>query len=105
MNRWSWVGGVATAGLLVAIALLLGIALHPLAVDDAFITYRYARHLATGQGFTYNVGRPVLSTTAPLYALVLAAGALAWPDLPSLAHGLSAVARLAASIRDTPCSM
>jgi hypothetical protein len=84
-------------GLLAAIALLLGIALHPLAVDDAFITYRYARHLAAGQGFTYNVGRPVLSTTAPLYALILAAGALAWPDLPALANGLSAVALWAAA--------
>jgi hypothetical protein len=88
---------VATAGLLAVIALLLGIALHPLAVDDAFITYRYARHLAAGQGFTYNVGHPVLSTTAPLYALILAAGALAWPDLPALANGLSAVALWAAA--------
>jgi len=96
-NRWPRIGDVATVGLLAAIALLLGIALHPLAVDDAFITYRYAHHFATGQGFTYNLDRPVLSTTAPLYALILAAGALAWPDLPSLANGLSAVALWAAA--------
>jgi hypothetical protein len=97
VKPWSQGRGVAMVGLLAAIALLLGIALHPLAVDDAFITYRYARHLAAGQGFTYNVGRPVLSTTAPLYALILAAGALAWPDLPALANGLSAVALWAAA--------
>ncbi len=76
----------------VTVALVLGIALHPLAVDDAFITYRYAHNLATGQGFTYNTGQPVLSTTAPLWALILAAGALLWPDIPSLANTLSAVA-------------
>ena len=82
MSRWSRVGVVAVVGLLAATALLLGIALRPLAVDDAFITYRYAHNLATGNGFTYNVGQPVLSTTAPLYALLLVAGSLLWPDLP-----------------------
>ncbi len=100
MSRWSGIGSVSVVGLLLAVALLLGIALHPLAVDDAFVTYRYARNLATGKGFIYNLGRlapsgdegPVLSTTAPLYALLLAAGALVWPDLPSLANALSAVA-------------
>jgi hypothetical protein len=79
-------------GVLGALALALGIALHPLAVDDAFITYRYARNLAAGPGFFYNAGQPILSTTAPLYALVLAAGVLVWSDLPSLANALSAVA-------------
>lgn len=92
VNRWSWAGGVAVVGLLATVALLLGIALHPLAVDDAFVTYRYAHNLATGNGFTYNVGRPVLSTTAPLYALILTPGALVWSDLPALSNGLSAVA-------------
>jgi hypothetical protein len=88
VSRWNWVA----VGLLAAIALVLGIALHPLAVDDAFITYRYAHNLAAGNGFTYNLGRPVLSTTAPLWALILAAGALVWPDIPSLANSLSAFA-------------
>jgi hypothetical protein len=79
-------------GLVAIVALALGLALHPLAVDDAFITYRYAQNLAGGQGFVYNPGRPVLSTTAPLWALVLAAGAWLGLDLPSLANALSAVA-------------
>ncbi len=90
MSRWPL--AAVTMALLVIATLLLGIALHPLAVDDAFITYRYAHNLATGQGFTYNAGRPVLSTTAPLWALLLAAGALAWPDVPALANTLSAIA-------------
>jgi hypothetical protein len=47
------------------------------AQDDAFITYRYARNLATGRGFVYNEGERVLGTTTPLYAMILAAGAAA----------------------------
>lgn len=40
--------------------------------DDPFITYRYAENIALGRGFVYNPGERVLSTTTPLYALVLA---------------------------------
>ncbi len=78
--------------LLAIVALALGLALHPLAVDDAYITFRFARNLAAGNGFTYNAGRAILSTTAPLYALLLASGALVWPDLPALANSISTVA-------------
>ena len=50
--------------------------------DDPYITYRYARNLASGVGFVYNAGEPVLSTSAPLYALLLAALALFKIDPP-----------------------
>jgi hypothetical protein len=40
--------------------------------DDPYITYRYARNIATGQGFVYNPGERVLSTTTPLFTLLLA---------------------------------
>ena len=40
--------------------------------DDTYITFRYSSNLAAGYGFVYNVGEPVLGTTAPLWALVLA---------------------------------
>ena len=43
------------------------------AYDDAYITYRYARNLATGHGFVYNLGDLYLGTTTPLYTLLLAA--------------------------------
>ncbi len=89
---------VGWPGLVALIVLTLGLALHPLAVDDAFITYRYAHNLATGLGFVYNPGRPVLSTTAPLWALVLAAGAWLGADLPALANALSAIAVGAAAL-------
>ncbi|MCC7358792.1 MAG: hypothetical protein IT317_04915 [Anaerolineales bacterium] len=47
----------------------------PNTVDDAYITFRYARNIATGVGFVYNPGEHVLGTTTPAYALLLAAAA------------------------------
>lgn len=43
--------------------------------DDAYVTYRYARNLAAGEGFVYNPDDYVLGTSTPLYALTLAFGA------------------------------
>jgi hypothetical protein len=45
----------------------------PRIVDDAYITFRYARNLTGGMGLVYNSGEAVLGTTSPLYALTLAA--------------------------------
>lgn len=45
----------------------------PRTVDDAFITFRYARNLLAGHGLVYNPGEWVLGTTTPLYALLLSA--------------------------------
>jgi hypothetical protein len=64
--------------------------------DDPFITYRYAQNLSAGHGLVYNLGDlnppdPVLSTTAPFFALILAAGSLAGPDLPRLANWIGAL--------------
>ena len=44
----------------------------PNTVDDAYITFRYARNIATGVGFVYNAGERVLGTTTPAYAVLLA---------------------------------
>jgi len=54
---------------------LLGLRFYqpPNTVDDAYITFRYARNLATGGGFVYNPGEHVLGTTTPAYTLLLAA--------------------------------
>lgn len=59
----------------------------PRPVDDAYITFRYARNLAEGYGFVYNPGERVLGTTTPLYAFLLSGLALAtaWRDFPTLA--------------------
>ncbi len=41
-------------------------------LEDALITFRYAENLALGQGFCFNPGEPVLGTSTPLLALILA---------------------------------
>jgi len=50
--------------------------------DDPYITYRYAGNLASGAGFVYNAGERILSTTTPLYTLILAAAGLLGADIP-----------------------
>jgi len=81
-------GDVAALLLFAVLALGIGWALRGMALDDPFITYRYAENLATGRGFVYNEGERVLSTTTPLYALLLAAGRLVTSDLPALSNGI-----------------
>lgn len=66
---------------------------HASAYDDPYITYRYAANLARGAGLVYNAGERVLSTTTPLYALILSAAGLAGADIP-LASNLIACASL-----------
>jgi hypothetical protein len=56
------------------------------AYDDPFITYRYAQNLAQGDGFVYNPGQRVLSTTTPLFAILLALLTNIWSDIPHLAN-------------------
>jgi len=64
----------------------------PHAIDDAYITFRYARNLAEGLGLVYNPGEWVLGTTAPLWAVLLAGGyKLGITDLPWLATSVAAV--------------
>ena len=63
-------------------------------IDDAYITFRYARNIVEGRGFVYNPGEHVLGTTTPLYTLVLAG--LSWisgsADFPTIAVAANAVA-------------
>jgi hypothetical protein len=69
---------------------LLFILYHDFALDDSFITYRYAENLARGEGFIYNPGQRNLGTTAPFYAILLASiQHLAPLPLPLIANLLS----------------
>jgi len=61
------------------------------AYDDPFITYRYAQNIAQGLGFVYNPGERVLSTTTPLFTLLLAALSPLWNNLPHLANLIGAM--------------
>ena len=58
--------------------------------DDPYITYRYAENIQHGLGFVYNPGEKVLSTTTPLFALLLALLGPLGIDLPHLANLLGA---------------
>ena len=77
-------------GVIVAIALFIGFKLYGrIIIEDAFITYRYARNLAEGLGFVYNPGEKVLSTTTPLYTLILALSYFISKEIPSNSYLLS----------------
>jgi hypothetical protein len=56
-------------GLILVICRVLGSVVLP-TYDDAFITFRYARNLAIGEGFLYNPHEWVLGTTSPLFGLM-----------------------------------
>ncbi len=97
LQRWQWFA-LGLFSLAVAARLLPG----PRTIDDAYITFRYARSLLAGSGFVFNPGEQVLGTTTPLFTLLLAAlgtftgGAHAsFPQislfLSALSDGLSAV--------------
>lgn len=89
----------ALPALAAAVALWVALSQHHLLGDDAYITFRYARNLAEGNGLVYNPGEPVLGTSTPLFTLLLAAGhrlGLGLPDLAVWMSGFSwAVAILA----------
>jgi hypothetical protein len=64
-----------------------------LGLDDAYITYQYARNIAQGHGFVFNLtDRSSLGTSAPLYALLLALGGLLGIGIPQLSIGIGLVA-------------
>ncbi|MBI3786400.1 MAG: hypothetical protein HY270_23680 [Deltaproteobacteria bacterium] len=64
-------------------------------LDDALITLRYARSVAAGAGFVFNLGEHVLGTTTPLFTLLLAAlQRVTGADLLGLAYGTACVAHL-----------
>ena len=88
---------ILIAGLL-ALALLARLLPGERMVDDAYITFRYARNLISGRGLVYNPGERVLGTTTPLYTFLLAGAALATGsrDFPALALALNALSGAAA---------
>ena len=67
---------IAGVILLVAIALIARLLPGPRTIDDAYITFRYARNLLGGEGFLYNPGEHVMGTTTPLYTLLLSGAAV-----------------------------
>ncbi|HJW89639.1 MAG TPA: hypothetical protein VJ436_03250 [Anaerolineales bacterium] len=68
------------------------------AYDDPFITYRYAHNLARGWGFVYNPGERVLSTTTPLFTLLLVIPARLGLNLPLVARLIGAASLAAGGL-------
>src|SRR5262245_8437067 len=81
----------ALAGLIVALAACASAWMAVYQVDDAFIVYRYADHLAHGDGFVFNEGERVEGVTCFLWTLALAPWALAGIDLARVAPMLTAL--------------
>jgi arabinofuranosyltransferase len=83
---------VLLAGLALSARLIPG----PRTIDDAFITFRYARNLLSGQGFVYNPEERVMGTTTPFYTLLMAGGAAMLgglqADFSGIALGVNAIA-------------
>lgn len=69
------------AALWAAVVLLFVVRIGGFALDDFFITYRYAWNLLAGNGFVFNPGERVFGTTAPGMGL-LVAGVAAVTRLP-----------------------
>jgi hypothetical protein len=67
-------------------------------LDDSWIHLHFARNLAEGAGFSYNPGVPVAGSTAPLWTLLLAAGAVLVGPSITLAKGLGVAATVAAGV-------
>lgn len=65
--------------------------------DDPYITYRYASNLMAGHGLVFNVGQRTLSTTTPLYAMLLAASGLTGRALATFSTSVSIVSLVAAA--------
>jgi hypothetical protein len=84
--------GIA-AGAWAVLAAAIGWRLAGLAVDDFFITYRYAQNLAGGHGFVFNPGERVFGLTEPGLGLLLAAlHAATRIAIPTLGTAVTAVA-------------
>jgi hypothetical protein len=86
--------GVAMICLLLALVIWRGV-MAEFRLDDSFITYRYAQNFAEGRGLVFNAGDAVLSTTAPLYAMLLGLFSRLIPDFHTLG-GLISTGAIAA---------
>ena len=76
---------------LTVLTLAIGLSLDSSSVDDAYITYRYARNIAEGKSFVYNASEAVLGTTTPLYTLLLATIGFFYRDFPLISHVIGVV--------------
>lgn len=80
------------------IALVSAVIAWPFVVDDAFITFRYARHLVDGEGYVMNPGTVTDGVTGPLWLVPLVLGGAAGASIPALAGLMGLVFALASAV-------
>jgi len=61
----------------------------PYALDDCYITYRYAYNLFHHNQLVFNLGEKILGTTTPLYTLILGGLHLFFEEIPRVSHFIS----------------
>jgi hypothetical protein len=79
------VAAAASTIVLAVVLLAMFRSLGALAIDDAWITFRYAAQFAAGHGLVFNPGEPVQGYTTPLYALLLGGAGALGADVPTTA--------------------
>ena len=84
--------------LLALLVLFLGVNLFPLMVDDAYITYSYARNFARSGELVYHPSNPRLSTSAPFYAILLGVVAKSGLEIPAASNGLGIISIFGAAL-------
>jgi hypothetical protein len=102
LARWR-ADGLVVAAALLPLALFVmrewqiaGAAGFPL--DDSWIHLHFARNLAAGAGFSYNPGTPVAGSTAPLWTLLLGAGAFVAAPSLAMAKAIGIIATVGAAL-------
>jgi hypothetical protein len=82
-------GILLLSGIVMATRFLAG----PWIIDDAYITFRYARNAADGLGLVYNLDQYVLGTSSPLFALLLSlVYQVSHWEIPWIALGINSLA-------------
>jgi hypothetical protein len=83
---WNGRQALWRTGYMLAVTAVLVAVFGAQSYDDPYITYRYAFNLAHGLGFVYNQAERVLSTTTPLFTLILATLSTVTTELPLVAN-------------------
>lgn len=89
LNRFVRDTPAAASALLVLLAVALLFPYRHFAGDDAYITFRFARNFAEGNGFAFNAGTPTYGSTAPLWVFLIAGLHRLGLDVPDAAHLLN----------------
>src|SRR5262245_22165277 len=81
--------GLALFALVCGVVVAQGLVFHWLPVDDAYISFRYAKNAVDGHGFVFNIGERVEGYTSSLWVFLLALAGRCGFDIPRAGFVLS----------------